>query len=393
MAVVFNNMKCYLSKDVAEMTHYTRTEVATLRKRNKLEQGKHFFQLTPAEAELFRENCPEGYTPNQFVSGTYLYTEAGVAALTGKQDKQESTMLEVVQPETTNIVDIPKPTFNVHDLQVVEYNGERVLTTEQLAGGYDCEPSNIKKNFNDNKERFIEGKHYFKLEGEDLRDFKNRVTNSDLVGKNANILYLWTKRGAARHSKMVGTDRAWDIFDALEENYFADTTTKTMSPNELIAAMANQNVEQERRQRELERRQQELETKQDAQAKEIASMKVILTLRPENWREDSRKIVNHIATKRGNGKDDYQNVWNEIYTVLEARFHVSLGQRKKNRQKRMAEAGTSKTAIKSLTKLDIIADDPKLIEGVISIIKEFAIKEGITVTADHNVIEFKVVED
>lgn len=109
---------------------------------------------------------------------------------------------------------------NGKEVMVVEYEGKRVLTTEQVAQAYECEPNNIKKNFNSNKERFEEGKHYFKLEGVDLRDFKNKVTNSDLVGKNANTLYLWTRRGASRHCKMLGTDKAWEMFDCLEENYF-----------------------------------------------------------------------------------------------------------------------------------------------------------------------------
>lgn len=103
---------------------------------------------------------------------------------------------------------------------VVEYNNERVLTTEQVSDGFECESKQIKQNYNNNKERFVEGKHFYKLEGEELRDFKHRVENFDLVGKNANILYLWTKRGVARHSKMLGTDRAWEMFDCLEENYF-----------------------------------------------------------------------------------------------------------------------------------------------------------------------------
>ena len=37
---------------------------------------------------------------------------------------------------------------------------------------------------------------------------------------NLNALYLWTKRGAARHAKMLNTDRAWEVFEALEDNYF-----------------------------------------------------------------------------------------------------------------------------------------------------------------------------
>lgn len=107
----------------------------------------------------------------------------------------------------------------------VEHNDELVLTTEQLAKFYGTSPDNIKKNFNANKERFVEGKHYFKIEDEELKDFKNRVTESYLVGKNANMLYLWTKRGAARHAKMLTTDRAWEVFELLEENYFSAKAT------------------------------------------------------------------------------------------------------------------------------------------------------------------------
>lgn len=33
-------------------------------------------------------------------------------------------------------------------------------------------------------------------------------------------LYLWTKRGAARHAKMLSTDRARDVFELLEDTYF-----------------------------------------------------------------------------------------------------------------------------------------------------------------------------
>ena len=85
----------------------------------------------------------------------------------------------------------------------VDYNGVRVLTTEQLAQAYGCEPNNIKSNFNANKSHFEEGKHFFKLEGEDLKGFKDEVRNSNLVGKNASCLYLWTRRGASRHANNV----------------------------------------------------------------------------------------------------------------------------------------------------------------------------------------------
>lgn len=111
---------------------------------------------------------------------------------------------------------------NVNDKKVVavEWNGERVITTAQLAEVYGATEAQIKQNYGNNSERFEEGKHFYFLKGNDLRDFKNRVENFDLVGKNANQLYLWTRRGASRHCKMLGTDKAWEQFDCLEENYF-----------------------------------------------------------------------------------------------------------------------------------------------------------------------------
>ncbi len=108
------------------------------------------------------------------------------------------------------------------NVEIVEYNNERVLTTEQVSEGFECEPSQVQQNYANNKERFEEGIHYFKLTGQNLKDFKASIGDSKISStlKFTSVLMLWTKRGVARHSKMLGTDRAWDMFDALEENYF-----------------------------------------------------------------------------------------------------------------------------------------------------------------------------
>lgn len=102
----------------------------------------------------------------------------------------------------------------------VQYKNERILTTEQLAQIYETDANNIKNNFNNHKNNFKEGKHYFYLEGEELKKFKNCVNNIDLVDKHTRNLYLWTEHGANRHCKMLDTDKAWEQFDNLEETYF-----------------------------------------------------------------------------------------------------------------------------------------------------------------------------
>ncbi len=108
-------------------------------------------------------------------------------------------------------------------MPVITHNGIPVVTTETIASLYDTVVGNIKTNFSRNAKRFVEGKHYFKLTGSILKDFKNKVTKSNLVAcaKNAKHLTLWTERGAARHAKMLDTDQAWDVFEVLEDFYFA----------------------------------------------------------------------------------------------------------------------------------------------------------------------------
>ena len=49
------------------------------------------------------------------------------------------------------------------------------MTTKVLSEQYGTNEQNISKNFTRNIERFIEGKHFFKLEGEELKEFKGYV--------------------------------------------------------------------------------------------------------------------------------------------------------------------------------------------------------------------------
>ncbi|HGE7088373.1 TPA: Rha family transcriptional regulator [Klebsiella aerogenes] len=108
----------------------------------------------------------------------------------------------------------------VDTLQPILHSGVPVITTELLATLYGSDTANIKKNYSRNKMRFIEGKHYFLIKGEELRGFKNSVTMSHRVDKRTPKLTLWTERGAARHAKMLETDQAWEVFERLEDCYF-----------------------------------------------------------------------------------------------------------------------------------------------------------------------------
>ena len=51
----------------------------------------------------------------------------------------------------------------MHDLVVTEYKDIRVLTTQQLAEAYGTDGKVVSNNFNRNRERYIEGKHFICL--------------------------------------------------------------------------------------------------------------------------------------------------------------------------------------------------------------------------------------
>lgn len=77
----------------------------------------------------------------------------------------------------------------MNKLTTLEHNQQRVLTTAQLAKCYETDTQKITQNFNNNKERYIPGKHFFLLQGEALQAFKGNIENFD-VADNVGRLYL-----------------------------------------------------------------------------------------------------------------------------------------------------------------------------------------------------------
>lgn len=106
--------------------------------------------------------------------------------------------------------------MNELKLTPIENNGKRVLTTAQLAESYGTDNKVISYNFNHNKERYTEGKHYYCLTGDALK----AIREFHELPKNINTLYLWTEKGALLHAKSLNTDKAWEVYDFLVENYF-----------------------------------------------------------------------------------------------------------------------------------------------------------------------------
>lgn len=159
------------------------------------------------------------------------------------------------------------------ELQIVEYEGQRVLTSRQIAELYESDKKYVSNAFNNNKRRFAEGKHYFVLTGDKLKNFRQVIesqANNICVLENQEYksegevcvpsrteyksgdkvcdsqngdykylaktrkLYLWTKKGAMLIAKIIDTDKAWEVCERLVDFYFEVQDGK----NEIAAPIA-----------------------------------------------------------------------------------------------------------------------------------------------------------
>ncbi|WP_026582153.1 ORF6N domain-containing protein [Bacillus sp. J33] len=108
----------------------------------------------------------------------------------------------------------------MNSLQPISQGGKRVLTTIQLAEAFGTDAKIINRNFQRNADRYEQGKHYFALSGEELREFKGSRQFDDSL-KFTSILYLWTEKGAWLHAKSLNTNQAWDAYEMLVDEYYS----------------------------------------------------------------------------------------------------------------------------------------------------------------------------
>lgn len=139
-----------------------------------------------------------------------------------------------------------------------------------------------------------------------------------------------------------------------------------------VASTEMKLIEQNKRLEKVEYQQNQLE----AQHESIAQ---IVSLNPNEWKDKVNVILNKIALARGGG-DQYRLVRNESYELLEKRGHCRLNIRLENRKKEaLANGIIPKSKIERFKKIDVIADDPKLVEIYLAIVKDMAIAHKINV--------------
>ena len=135
---------------------------------------------------------------------------------------------------------------------------------------------------------------------------------------------------------------------------------------------------------QMETRQKQIEARQAEQATALAGLEQklqntceVIALDKTAWRKDSEHLINKIAWATGEGYGGIRLVYEEIYRSIESRAGVSLNTRLTNKRNRMAGEGVCKSKRDKLTRIDIIAEDKKLIEIYVAIVKELAVKYSV----------------
>ena len=101
-------------------------------------------------------------------------------------------------------------------LEIKEWNGQRVITFKDVDRVHHRPDGTARRNFRQNKNRFILGKDYFEISPDEIR--RNKIMDVPIALKRA-MIFL-TEMGYLMLAKSLTDDLAWDVQRALVNNYF-----------------------------------------------------------------------------------------------------------------------------------------------------------------------------
>lgn len=228
------------------------------------------------------------------------------------------------------------------ELQVIERKNERVLTSAQIADIFGTDTKTISYNFNYNKERYEEGKHYFILQGNDLKEFKSSREFPD-QSKQANTIYLWTAKGVLMHAKSLGTNKAWETYINLLDDYFKKVEEakqpQTTSPD--LSGLSPQlqfMISMEQKHNALESKFNMYETKQNNVEEAVTTITDNMLAVP-----DSTKVVATINEYARWSRLGHNEIYNNIYAILKSKHGIDVRQRVDNEREKIQTAYINKT--------------------------------------------------
>lgn len=263
--------------------------------------------------------------------------------------------------------------INNKNLSIKELNGQRVITFKDIDMLHERVEGTAGRNFRENKKHFVEKEDYYFIKPSDIQNDEIRRSEINNAGT-----YFITESGYLMLVKSLTDDLAWKVQRELVNKYFrSENGVKELSPQlQLLINMELQQKKIVEQLNQVNHHALEAKAKAEETKEQIQDIRDVITLDPNSWREDCRKLISKIASKLG-GYQYIKDINKEIYSLMDIRLSSRLSIRLTNKRRRMADEGVCKSKRDKLTYVDVIADDKKLIEGYKAIVKEMAIKYGV----------------
>lgn len=257
-------------------------------------------------------------------------------------------------------------TINQAAISIKEYSGKRVVTFKDIDTVHHRPEGTARKRFNDNKKHFVEGEDYFKIQPSEIRTVGIASPNGGIVV---------TESGYYMLVKSFTDELSWDVQRQLVNGYFRANQMQSVLAD--LSPQLQVLISMETRQKQLEAKQAQQDTAIADLGQRLTNTCEVIALDKNAWRKDTQHLIAKIATATGDGCGNIRQVYEEIYKAVESRAGVALNIRLTNKRNRMAGEGVCRSKIDKLNKVDIIAEDKKLIEIYVAIVKELAVRYGV----------------
>lgn len=108
-------------------------------------------------------------------------------------------------------------TIGTTQLEVKEYKDQRVVTLKDIDLVHGRAEGTAKRNFSQNKDKFLKNEDYYLVSGDELKEMKQ---STNFVLSNAKELILITEQGYLMLVKSFTDDLSWQVQRQLVNNYF-----------------------------------------------------------------------------------------------------------------------------------------------------------------------------
>lgn len=186
--------------------------------------------------------------------------------------------------------------------------------------------------------------------------------------------YLLTRKGCDMvANKMTGEKGI--LFTAEYVTQFEEMENQLKQPVEQLSPMLQVLINMELEQKQIKEQLNQVNHKALEAKAEVQAIREVVALNSTNWRKYTSALISKMALKLG-GYEHINILREESYKNLEQRVAVQLNTRLTNKRRRMADEGVCKSKRDKLNKLDVIAEDKKILETYLAVVKEMAIKYG-----------------